>query len=157
MIDKVISFFTGVSLKTWLLLIGAAALALVIGLGYRHYTNVLEENATLKVNNQILSGAVETQNRTIGKLEDANKEWKAEVGRVVKTMEDLRKSQIEAATEARRLNDVLSQHDLNALSAAKPGLVERRINRGTADILGMFHNETAGSENDRSDRGAPGR
>lgn len=157
-ITGIIDFFTGGSLKMWLLIGAFTALAAIIGLAYWHYDSLLDENATLKTNNAILFNSVETQHNTINKFESANKEWKAEVEKTRALMEELNKGRREASADAGRLTDALSANDPeNVLARENPQELERRLNDGTANALRMFRDATTGSENDNGGNRAPGR
>lgn len=57
---------------------------------------------------------VQTQTREMGRLAD-------EMAR--------------ARAEQERIIDIFAEHDLNALAAAKPGLIETRVNNGTRNII----------------------
>lgn len=124
------------------------ALVAAAGLLYWHYTNVvnardaaLAQVGALQVENQV-------QDQTINTLEGAVDRWSEHAKMLQETNEAMAKAQREASAEQRRLNDVLAKHDLEYLSLRKPGLIERRINSGTADILGMFERATSGREDD---------
>jgi hypothetical protein len=58
-------------------------------------------------------------------------------------MNDMADETIAAEMELERLQDVQRSHDLEALAKARPGLIERRINDGTARVFGMFEDATA--------------
>lgn len=94
-------------------------------------------------------GALQTahavQTETIDALEAQNHSWKLSFEAFQVTLSTMAENQKTANEHSRKLNDVLSRHDLTALSLAKPGLIERRINSGTAGILSLFE-----SESDRS-------
>lgn len=126
-------------------LVGVAILA-VVGFAYLHYTSLVKENATLKASTAKLELAVTQQQLTIDYALSAIQDWKAEVAKMQRTMEALSRVQEEARAPLRRLNDVLARHDLEALTRAKPGLVESRINRGSSELFRLLGDETAGSE-----------
>lgn len=44
--------------------------------------------------------------------------------------------------EMNRYLDIFARHDLTRLAAAKPGLIETRINRGTKDVFDSIENDT---------------
>jgi hypothetical protein len=121
-----------------------AAVAVAIAGAYWHYTVVKGERdaaiaqvGALQVVNQVHITTIKDQEAAIG-------QWAEAQARMQATLDELATAQVKANDTARRLNDVLSKHDLHALSLAKPGLVERRINSGTADVLRMFEFESGG-------------
>ncbi len=123
-----------------------AALAVAIGGAYWHYTVVkgerdlaLQQVGALTVANTVQRATIKDQEKAIGN-------WANAQARMQKTLNALATAQVEANSTARRLNDVLSKHDLHALSLAKPGLIERRINSGTANILRLFRSESGGAD-----------
>lgn len=123
-----------------------AALAVAIAGAYWHYTVVkgerdlaLQKVGALEVANTVQRATIHDQEAAIGNWAEAQERMQA-------TLDSLATAQVEANSTARRLNDVLSKHDLHALSLAKPGLIERRINSGTADVLRLFESESGGAD-----------
>jgi len=51
---------------------------------------------------------------------------------------DLQRRRLEALRERHETEVVFRSHDLEKLAAAKPGLIQTRVNSGTADALRMF-------------------
>lgn len=123
-----------------------AALAVAMAGAYWHYTAVkgerdlaLQQVGAFKVANEVQRSTIKDQEKALG-------DWVEAQARMQLTLDALATAQVEANSTARRLNDVLSKHDLHALSLAKPGLIERRINSGTADILRLFESESIGAD-----------
>ena len=52
-----------------------------------------------------------------------------------------RNAEIEA--ESQRYLSIFARHNLSKLAAAKPGLIETRINKGTSDVFRVIENDTA--------------
>lgn len=104
------------------LLIG---IILVLGLGGYWLYN---ENVTLKANNLALEGAVATQ-------EAAIKNMQTDFALQTTQLNDLQKKSQEAQKEMNRYLDIFKRHNLTKLAAAKPGLIEPRINNGTKDVF----------------------
>lgn len=135
----------------------AVAVAVAMGLLYwqwqdaeSRYEGALQDVAELRT-------AVDVQHQTINELRAANAEWKQAVEDLQRVTERMVEVQIQANEYARRLNDVLADHDLEALSIAKPGLIENRINAGTADTLRVLDARSRGDADDAGGRGeAPG-
>jgi len=121
-------------------------LAVAVGGAYWHYTIVkgerdaaLQQVGALTLSNAVQVTTIEDQTKAIA-------EWSVAQERMQATLDAMATNQVEANVTAKELNDVLSRHDLHALALAKPGLIERRINSGTADIFRMF--ESASGEGD---------
>lgn len=123
-------------LLTLILLIGGA-------FGYIYYNQTERTIAELKVeilSKQNLLTAYETreaeQEKTIQALQD----------NLQKTTEALntmsaRNAEIEA--EAKRYMAIFARHDLAKLAAAKPGLIETRINKGTSNVFRTIEEDSA--------------
>ena len=123
-----------------------AVLATAIAGAYWHYTVVKGERDLALQQVGALTVANDVQRTTIGNQEIAIDNWAQAQRNMQATLDALATAQVEANSTTRRLTDVLSRHDLHALSLAKPGLIERRINVGTADIFRMFESESGGAD-----------
>lgn len=123
-----------------------AAVAVAVAGAYWHYTVVKGERDLALQQVGALTVANSVQRTTIKDQEKAIGNWAKAQAQMQKTLDSLATAQVEANSTARRLNDVLSKHDLHALSLAKPGLIERRISSGTADILRLFEVESGGAD-----------
>ncbi len=119
------------SVKAIIVGVVLVAVVTIIGLGYRHYTNLVETVNVLTGNNAQLNTAVGLQKDTIDAQAEAIGAWSTSQDALLKRFDELRSVTEKAATETRRLNDIFSRHDLTVLARRKPGLIERRINRGT--------------------------
>lgn len=99
-----------------------------VGVGYFYYTSTqatLQQQAALitafEVKNQI-------QENTINQLESSIK-YQAE------QLNELSASNAAAEAELNRYMSIFSRHDLTRLAAARPGLIQTRINNGTNDVF----------------------
>jgi len=133
--------------------VATAALALIITLSYRHYTGLVAENTALASSNAELSLALEVQGKTVTAQEDALREWQMAAEEAELLNIELQRVAQQATAETRRLNAIFAEHDLTRLSLAKPGLIERAINRGTADAFRML--ECASDPGCSADSGNP--
>lgn len=127
------------------LLIGAVvAIAAVIGwLAWDNYTLSAQRDSLLQENGAQRT-AIEVQQQTIDDAVGAIEEWREQMTRLQGQLTELARVQQEATSETRRLNDVFARHDLARLARARPGLVERRVNSGTADALRMLEVASGG-------------
>jgi hypothetical protein len=128
-------------------------LIVAVAAAWLHYKSVVSDRDTALAEVGSLTLAKVVQDATISEQKKALDEWKESTAAFQKKLAELTAAQLEASREARRLNDVLARHDLHALSLAKPGLIEPRINSGTADILRLF--ESATGSNDRINANRP--
>lgn len=126
-------------------------LAMAAGGFYWHYTIVKGERDDALAMVGALAVIDKVQKATINNQKKAIANWVEAQKQLQITLNALAENQVRATETIRRLNDVLSKHDLHALSLAKPGLIERRINRGTAGILKLFEDETSDRSDSRRD------
>jgi hypothetical protein len=129
--------------------LAALAVVLTVAAGaYWHYTVVKSERDAALAQVGALEVAHQVQQTTITALSQSIDDWKAQFTLFQATLDSLTTAQVEANKTARKLNDVLSKHDLHKLSLAKPKLIERRINSGTAGVLKLFKCSTGGCVSD---------
>jgi hypothetical protein len=101
-------------------------LALIVALGGSTYY-LWNENQTLKGNNAKLEYAVETQQETITNLQN-------DFALQGKSLIDMQSKNQQIEAEMNRYLDIFKRHDLTKLAAAKPGLIEPRVNEATKGI-----------------------
>tara|TARA_B100000519_G_C13974654_1_gene311635 strand:- start:211 stop:606 length:396 start_codon:yes stop_codon:yes gene_type:complete len=93
-----------------------------------YYKDTQKTIATLHQNNAKLEGAVESQKAAIESMDENFTKQSKLVG-------DLQIKLSEAEDGYKKLSSKLRRHDLEELSRAKPGLMEKRINKGTARLI----------------------
>ena len=93
-----------------------------------YYKHTQKTIATLHQNNAKLQGAVESQKAAIESMDENFTKQSKLVG-------DLQIKLSEAEDGYKKLASKLRRHDLEELSRAKPGLMENRINKGTARLI----------------------
>ena len=93
-----------------------------------YYKHTQKTIATLHQNNAKLEGAVESQKAAIKSMDENFTKQSILVG-------DLQIKLSEAEDGYKKLSSKLRRHDLEELSRAKPGLMENRINKGTARLI----------------------
>ncbi len=120
------------------MLVMGVAMAVMLAGFYWYYQSsqaeikqLVANNATLTANVATLEGSIKTQNETIVRLETTRATDQTRM------LELSSESQV-ARDEVNRLRNTFSRHNLNRLSLAKPGLIERIINRGTAKVGAEF-------------------
>ena len=98
---------------------------LVLSLGcYWLYT----ENVTLKDNNAQLEMGIATQEKTIESL-------KNDFALQGEALGALQAKNNEIELEMNRYLDIFKRHNLTKLAAAKPGLIESRVNKATKEVF----------------------
>jgi hypothetical protein len=113
------------------------AIILVLGLGSWYLYN---ENQTLTANNIKLEGAVEEQKRTIETI-------KENFERQGKALQTMTRANARIEAEKDRYLDIFRRHNLDKLALAKPGLIETRINNGTASVFEDIENDSKNISN----------
>jgi hypothetical protein len=86
------------------------------------------QNKVLSANNIALKSAVATQEEAIASLQN-------DFALQTSSLLDLQSRNQEIQQEMTRYLDIFKRHNLTKLAAAKPGLIEPRVNKGTKDAL----------------------
>ena len=105
---------------------------LVLGLGSYYLYN---QNQTLSANNLALEGAVEEQQAAM----TAMKESFEKQG---KSLQQMMQKNAQIEQEMNQYLDIFRRHNLNQLAIAKPGMIEKRINDGTAQVFESIENDS---------------
>lgn len=98
---------------------------LVLSLGSYY---LYQQNQVLSANNAALEGAVATQEAAIKNMQN-------DFTLQTKQLGDLQKKSQATQLEMNRYLDIFKRHNLTKLAAAKPGLLEPRINKGTKNVF----------------------
>ena len=114
-------------------------LALIVALGGSTYY-LWNENQTLKGNNAKLEYAVETQQETITNLQN-------DFALQGKSLVDMQSKNQEIEAEMNRYLDIFKRHDLTKLAAAKPGLIEPRVNEATKEVFNGIEQDSRDIDN----------
>jgi len=110
---------------------------LVLGLGcYWLYT----ENETLKENNAQLEVGIATQEKTIESLQN-------DFALQGQSLQELTAKNNEIELEMNRYLDIFKRHNLTKLAAAKPGLIEKRVNKATKEVFDGIENDSRDIDN----------
>ncbi len=134
-----------------------AAAVVAAGGFYWHYTVVKGERDVALTTIGAMQVVKDVQDATIDSQREAINDWARHQVEMQTTLKLLGQTAVAAYQESRKLNNVLAKHNLTKLSLAKPKLIERRINSGTADIIRMLNAATAKrDDNDRANSKARG-
>tara|TARA_A100001201_G_scaffold26675_1_gene29454 strand:- start:123 stop:518 length:396 start_codon:yes stop_codon:yes gene_type:complete len=93
------------------------------------------QNKTLTANNMALEGAVATQEEAIQSL-------KNDFQLQTTSLLELQSKNQEIEQEMSRYLDIFKRHNLTKLAAAKPGLIEPRVNKGTKDVFDSIEEDS---------------
>ena len=92
----------------------------------------LEVELQTAVNNQaVLEGTIAQQNTQMQEQLESQRQNQALIS-------ELSEANDEARQEVNQLRNTFARHDLNNLAIAKPGLIEKIVNRGTARVHQQF-------------------
>ena len=105
---------------------------LILGLATFYLYN---QNQTLTANNLALEGAVQEQQMAM----DAMRESFEKQG---KALNNLASKNAQIEQEMNSYLDIFRRHNLNQLAVAKPGMIEKRINDGTAQVFESIENDS---------------
>jgi len=96
---------------------------------------LFNQNQTLSANNIALEGAVATQKEAIETLQN---DFALQTGSLLELQSRNQKIQQEMS----RYLDIFKRHNLTKLAAAKPGLIEPRVNKGTKDVFDSIEEDS---------------
>ena len=102
-------------------------LAIILSLGLSTWW-LWNENTTLTQNNAKLESAVQLQEEAISSLQN---DFTLQTGK----LNELQLKSQEAQKEMNRYLDIFKRHSLTKLAAAKPGLIEPRVNKATKEVF----------------------
>ena len=110
-------------------------LALSLG-GYFLY----QQNESLKIENLAFQVRDQEQQDTIKAQQES-------FAKQSKALNNLTSRNAEIEGEMTRYLDIFKRHNLNKLAIAKPGLIEKRVNDGTAKIFITIENDSKSLDN----------
>lgn len=95
------------------------------------------ENQTLKANNVKLESAVQQQKETIAAVQEAAKVQ-------TQSLQNLQRGYNQIEAEKNQYLAIFAKHNLDRLAVAKPGLIELRVNKATAQVFEDIENDSKG-------------
>lgn len=137
----------------WAAIVAASATA--VFLGYRHYNGLVEAKVELSAQVSSLTADVAREKARADAFEKTIDKWDEAAETQREALTQFTKAQREASQYQRELKDVLSQHDLGALAKRKPGLIENRVNAGSARAMRLLESASEGATSDGG-QAAPG-
>jgi len=93
------------------------------------------QNKVLSANNLALEGAVATQEEAIQNLQN---DFQLQTSSLL----DLQSRNQQIQQEMTRYLDIFKRHNLTKLAAAKPSLIEPRVNKGTKDVFDSIEEDS---------------
>ena len=101
-------------------LAGLAGLVIVtmLGLGYRHYTGLLDRVETLQAQSATLTLGLDTERAAVVDLLDVVKDWEQSQADLVGKIKEMQNESTEARAETRRLRELFAKLDFEDLAPA---------------------------------------
>tara|TARA_R100000773_G_scaffold14878_4_gene13620 strand:+ start:1228 stop:1635 length:408 start_codon:yes stop_codon:yes gene_type:complete len=109
------------------LVLGVLLLATASGSAF-YIKYLLNQNAILAANQQQLETKISEQN-------DSIKSYLKKQNEVSKTLNAMEIEKNKALRESQELRNKFARHDLDNLALMKPGLIEKRVNKGTQQVM----------------------
>lgn len=113
----------------------AGVLLAISPLAYFYYTNTQAELKELTRLNQAYTFKFEEQQKALAALQDD-----FELQTQSLTSLQLRNQEIQE--DMNRYLDIFKRHNLTRLAAAKPGLIEKRVNKGTKNVFDSIESDS---------------
>lgn len=109
---------------------------LMMGIGgYFYYTTTQAELITLRDLNKAYELKFETQEETITQMQNSYTVQTESLNEMIQQNQNIQ-------AEMNRYLDIFKRHDLAKLAAAKPGLIEPRVNGATKDVFDSLENDS---------------
>ena len=118
----------------WQAIAIAIIIAALVGAGY-YIKGVIADNKAMKI--ELAEKAL-----LIEKIKTALDTVVKNVGEQNEAITGLRSEMVVADTEAKEAMQIFAKHNLQALSAAKPGLIEKRVNKATQEVFLVMQQDT---------------
>ena len=109
------------------LVLGVLLLATASGSAF-YIKYLLNQNAILAANQQQLETKISEQN-------DSIKSYLKKQNEVSQTLNAMVIEKNKALRESQELRNKFARHDLDNLALMKPGLIEKRVNKGTQQVM----------------------
>lgn len=117
---------------------------LMMGIGgYFYYSTTKAELITLRDLNKAYELKIDTQEDTINRIQSSYAVQTESLNEMIQQNQDIQ-------AEMTRYLDIFKRHDLAKISAAKPGLIETRVNGATKDVFDSLENDSDFSITDNS-------
>jgi TolA-binding protein len=118
------------------------AIVVIIAVGFYFVTNLKADLATSEINNQKLQDALQTQKDLIESMQ-------RDIAQMQKINKELAEQNEKQKQDVVTLTTKFSKRDFGALAAEKPAVVEKLINRGTANVMRCLELASGASLNEK--------
>ena len=103
--------------------------------GYVYYTSTQAELITLRDLNKAYELKFETQEETINQMQNSYAVQTESLNNMIQENQNIQ-------AEMNRYLNIFKRHDLAKLAAAKPGLIEPRVNGATKDVFDSLESDS---------------
>lgn len=117
--------------KIIIFLVALACVGTIVGGAFLYYKDSQATIAELNKQTATLTEAVEQQKLAIQSMEESIKQQ-------AKVREDMMREVESARKDMQKVYTTIASHDLKAIASRKAGLLEKKINRATIDVLRCF-------------------
>lgn len=148
MIPPQLALFAAKHSKKLIYLAVIGVVCFTIWLAFNYHERVVGQNAELRGQLASTELAREVDGAKMNAQANAIEKWRVSQATLQAKLEEQSRVQEDARSEKRSLNETFREHDLSRLAAAKPGLVERLLNRGTARMQRLLVCASAGRKCD---------
>lgn len=107
----------------------------MLGGGYFYYQDTQAELTELRSLNSAYELKFEEQEKA---MEALQKDFQLQT----ETLQSMQVRSQEIQAEMNRYLDIFKRHNLTKLAAAKPGLIEKRVNRGTKNVFDSIEDDS---------------
>ena len=116
------------------------------GVGYMYHTQqIAVRDATIaqqQTNNERLRANVATLEVSLEREQQALRESQENLERQLQAVGELTAKTASLTAERDEYLSIFKRHDMTRLARARPGLIEPRINKGTADVFRAIENDS---------------
>ena len=116
-------------------------IAIILVLGAASFW-MYQQNQVLEANNLVLKGNVIQLEGAVEQQKAAMEAMKESFERQGKALNNMQQANAAIEAEKDRYLDIFRRHNLDKLALAKPGLIENRINSGTAKVFEDLENDS---------------
>lgn len=120
--------------KYWQPLAIALLVLAIAGTGY-YIKSIFAENEALKID-------IKDKEKQINDIRQLVSNLKESVAEQEENLEDLNLRLTDIQVEAKEAVQIFAKHNLSDLSAKKPGLIEKRVNKATQNVFLVLQQDT---------------
>lgn len=129
---------TGLAVKLGAVVVTGVLIAAAGAVLWQHYSGLVQAKTDLTAKATSLEASLTEEKARSKALTETISSWEKAATVQAEALTAFSQAQGRAAQATREIKHVLSQHDLGGLAAAKPALIEARINAGTSRAMRLL-------------------